>query len=274
MALNLKKDTYLPDKSIKKDARKVDYHDIEAIENDEPLVVIGSNFFNPILCERFSSRLMNSENLESYAVAEDILKIGKAIFDAADNPSELQTYYESARPNLDQTRRFFSPYISPIDLLRVTLQEIWPSGSNLESLHGKTMYCGLTRVFKEGSAAFPHQDMSHWDVPDSLAAWSQKTQLAGNIYLKMPSSGGELELWDYGFDTKADYIANTVPGSYGLDRNKIGPPALKIKPEQGDLILFDARRIHAVSTIEKGCRITSSCFLGYRGVTQPLAIYS
>jgi hypothetical protein len=100
------------------------------------------------------------------------------------------------------------------------------------------------------------------------------TQGAANVYLSVAEQGGELELWPYGLTDQAQYEDFQTPGDYGLDRCKIGPSVLRSKPEQGDLIIFDARKIHAVNRNDRGLRITASAFIGYRGQGNPLTVYS
>lgn len=255
-------------------SEEIDWHDIEKVANGKLLAIRVPNFYQKTLCEQVVIPLLNHKCIDSYAVAPDIFKLGKSTFDLADHPELFVDHYEHTLRDLKQIRSLFFPNVSPIDLLRVNLQELWPAGSNLENYHGKTVFSGLFRMFKSGSEALPHQDMSHWDVPEAPAVWTQQTQLAANVYLKLPKKGGALELWDVGFKTQSEYNCHQLPNSYGIDRRKIPSSAAVIYPEQGELIIFDARRIHAVQKIEEGVRLTSSCFIAYRGVTQPLAIYS
>ena len=47
-----------------------------------------------------------------------------------------------------------------------------------------------------------------------------------------------------------------------------------LTPETGDLIIFNSRNLHAVRPAAGGPRVTLSCFLGYRGATEPLTYWS
>lgn len=251
--------------------------DIDSLVDSESGIqaIIIPNFYPTEICEQMSSRLTSHSRLNRYEDAPGILKIGRALFESANDPEQINTYYDQAHDYLKDLRNLFSPFISPMDKLRVSLQENWPAGSNLENFHGKLVNCGLTRLFKEGAEALPHQDMTHWDLKESIVAHSLSTQLAANIYLETAQEGGEIELWSYGYNNQIDYKESMLSSSaYGLDREKIKKPVLTITPKTGDLILFNARNIHAVRKIKKGTRITSSCFIGYRSITQPLSLFS
>ena len=247
---------------------------IQDLVKGEILAIRIPGFYDVSLCDKFSRLILDHERLEHYAVAPDIQKVGKSIFDAAEDPAQLEEYYKVAGEALADLRSYFHPYLAPMDKLRLTLQEAWPAGSMMENLHGRLMFCGLLRAFSEGSEARPHQDMTHWDVPLCWPAKSMQTQIATNIYLSTADDGGALELWGHGIKDEDEYHSTKVPGDYGLDRNKVGLPVVSIVPEPGDLIMFDARRIHAVTRINKGIRIASGAFIGYRGQAEPLTVFS
>jgi len=136
------------------------------------------------------------------------------------------------------------------------------------------MFVGLVRIFEPGSQARPHQDILAWDVPSSsMAAATLLTQLSANIYLRPCADGGELELWDYGL-SRPGYEKLKVPATHGLDRDRLPPGLLKIRPELGELIIFNSTRIHAVCPIITGTRITASCFIGVRETSVPLTVWS
>lgn len=239
------------------------------------LAIRVPGFFPGDLCSAFADKILMSSELESYAVAPDIKKIGKAVFDAAEDPEQLEEYYQRAASDLRLMRSYFQPYLAPMDKLRLVLQECWPWGSMIEALHPpRLMFAGLIRVFGEGAEARPHQDMTNWDVPDCEPAQTLLTQFACNTYLKTSEQGGCLELWDRTFQTKGQYDRTQVPGDYGLDRDRLGPPAVTIHPCDGDLIIFNAQRVHAVTEITKGVRVAVSAFIGYRGQGRPLTVFS
>ncbi len=87
-----------------------------------------------------------------------------------------------------------TPYVSPIDLLRCVLDEVLPAGAQLETLYGRKMYVGLSRVVKPGVTFLAHHDIFAREVPDNFQAHSLQAQRAANIYLSMPNEGGALQI--------------------------------------------------------------------------------
>ncbi|NBD31407.1 MAG: hypothetical protein GVY17_00140 [Cyanobacteria bacterium] len=98
-------------------------------------------------------------------------------------------------------------------------------------------------------------------------------QIAANIYLQTQPEGGELMLWDHKCNTQTEYDALRDGDSYALDATKLSAPAISIKPEAGDLILFESTRVHAVRPGKCCSRITMSTFIGYNK-NQPLQFFS
>lgn len=62
--------------------------------------------------------------------------------------------------------------------------------------------------------------------------------------------------------------------SYGIDPALLGEPTLEICPSPGDLIIFNSKRMHAVSPGSDDLRLSLSCFVGYRGPATPLSFWS
>jgi hypothetical protein len=249
-------------------------NDLLEMVNGDALAIRVPDFYPKSYCQKPAQAIIHNKNFGYYSNpgAGNVGKLGMAYYEVQDNPDSHRKYYEESLEYIRQSRNVFAPYLSPMDKVRLELQEIWRYGANLENLEGKTMNVGLSRVFKEKAQARPHQDVLHWDAPNNLNAYQLATQWATNIYLET-AEGGELELWNRKL-SKQEYESLRTPGSYEVDRRFLGCPDLTIKPEVGDLIIFDATRVHAVSTIKTGIRVTISCFIGYRGEDQPLSYWS
>jgi len=249
--------------------------DLEALNASDVLAIRVSKFYPDELCDKISKLVIGNPDLDSYAVEPTLQRFaGKALFDAANDPSMLENYYTTAPKSIRAVRDAIYPYLAPIDQVRLILQEVWPAGSMLENFHGRLVNSGLVRVFGTGSKALAHQDSTHWDIPTSHVAWSLISQFAVNVHLRRADAGGELVLWDFGFTNKSDHDAAQVDGKYAINESLIPVPKLVVVPEKGDLILFNARRVHAVRPILAGTRVAASTFIGYRGPASPLTLFS
>lgn len=229
------------------------------------------NYYPKEIAGQISERLLAAGN-GHYINAPSIGRIGMAYFEASGKAALLNKYYNDAIRNINSIRDAFHPYYSPLDKFRLELQEQWLPGCNIESIDNKKMFVGLCRIVDENIDFLPHQDIFSRDAAGSNIASSLVSQIAVNIYLQMAPKGGELEMWDLLMPTEEyDRLRN---GSYGIPRGAIGPAHLTIKPEVGDLILFNANKFHAVRSSIGGKRISISCFMGFRGVNKPLTVWS
>ena len=65
----------------------------------------------------------------------------------------------------------------------------------------------------------------------------------------MPEIGGELEIWDWvATDEEFRCLKDQREGfSYALNRERIRKSDILLKPDVGDLILFNSNNVHAVT---------------------------
>ncbi|OCQ53256.1 hypothetical protein Ppb6_01657 [Photorhabdus australis subsp. thailandensis] len=238
----------------------------------EKIIALKLNkFISQEISEILSEKILG-KGFKKYINAPDIGRIGMAFYEAENEPGKMQLYFDSAKDNIDDLRERCSPYISPIDILRCTLDEVWPAGANLENLYGKKMFVGLSRVIKPGVTFLAHHDIFAKDAPDNFRTWSLQTQIAANIYLALPEDGGELYIWNKAISPEA--FDEMRRESYGIAPALLGNPDVVIRPSPGDLILFNSHRMHAVSPGSNGIRLSLSCFIGYRGMAEPLSFWS
>ena len=188
-------------------------------------------------------------------------------------PDSRKAYFAEAELSMDEQRRLCEPDESPIDRLTDLLDQAWPAGAAIQTLDGQRMFAGLVRQFAEGIEARPHLDRLDWAAADSAEVVGYRAQLAANVYLLTSPSGGDLELWNMGL-SPSEYSQRRLPESYGLDRKKLPDPTQILSPDLGELILFRADQVHAVTPPGGGMRIAISCFVGYWGESRPLGIWS
>ncbi|HEX6719264.1 MAG TPA: 2OG-Fe(II) oxygenase [Pyrinomonadaceae bacterium] len=201
-----------------------------------------------------------------------VRSIGPQVGSAFISESSAKNYFAEAQIFWNQVRtEIFARFVNPIDALFDAINDVWPAGATAGKHDNDTFSLGVFRWFSQGSSLNPHVDT----VTESLIApLCRATRLAANIYLDTTSTinGGHLELWDLSLTPDQFELARAP--DFSLRREMIGPPILSISPEPGDLILFDAERIHAVSTILNGTRLTASTFVGFSRLDGPLSFFA
>ncbi len=200
----------------------------------------------------------------------EYVRVGKAFIEVK-NDTDREEYHQVALNNIQFIRQSFKPFASPIDELRLLLDEVWPAGARLLQIDGKKCFVGVCRFQRTGVDLIPHTDNLTRNAPPQQQPLLK--QLSANIYLEIPEQGGELEMWNIE-PSEEEYRQLQGEKGYGLDRHILPPPAAVIKPEPGDLILLNPRFIHAVRPSEQSNRVTLSSFVGYFGEDQPLAYWS
>jgi hypothetical protein len=173
----------------------------------------------------------------------------------------FQAYYQAAVPHMQALRKAVAPHLSPMDYLRLQLDEHWPAGARIATFPStnnktKNMFVGICR-FMYAEDAFLGQVQPHFD---SLPRHVQdlEKQYSANIYMDIPDEGGELEIWDVPPLTATDIVQSDVEKDW---RSTLSEPIV-IKPEPGELILFNTRRPHAVRGFKSGIRSSIQCFIG------------
>ncbi|MBT2767673.1 2OG-Fe(II) oxygenase [Stenotrophomonas sp. ISL-67] len=244
---------------------------IEKLASGELLAVRWKQFITEELAETLKEGIL-TKGFDKYLNASSIGRIGLAFYETENDPVRIHEYFDDAAKNIRELRGRCAPYLSPMDMLRCTLDEVWPAGAKLETLYGRKMYVGLSRVVEPGVPMLAHHDIFSKDAPDSFEARSLRAQLTANVYLSMPLEGGALQIWDT--EISVEEFDTMRGGSYGIDPALLGKPTVEVKPEAGDLLLFNSNCMHAVSPSLDATRLSLSCFVGYRGSASPLSFWS
>jgi len=170
---------------------------------------------------------------------------------------KTETYFKQALPTIKKIRDISSPFLSPIDRLRLELDEHWSFGANLARIEGKKALSGIFRIMPAELSNLS-EDNPHCDSVLDKYFPTIKGQFAASIYLNVPTQGGELEIWDvppFSNDEMNDF------GPISSWRSKLNE-SIKIKPEQGDLMLFSTRRPHAITKFDSAIRTSLQTFIG------------
>jgi hypothetical protein len=246
---------------------------IEGIFSNRILIVRIPNFVDEDTAGRLAESLSGSINAAAGGgiYESDIMPF----WVASQEPEKLDAYLSASAPLEDRLRQLSAPKMSPIDKLRSVLTKAWPGGAERMRVNGREMPFGITRLWRPGSEALPHQDVIWRELNDQPALPSLKGQIGANIYLEIAGEGGELETWDFVLDDE-DYrtIENECPGSYGYPRSMLPTLSLIVSPKAGDLVLINTLNVHSVRKIESGRRITISGFVAASTTDQPLQLWS
>jgi hypothetical protein len=244
---------------------------IDKLAKNQLIAIRVENFINEKHATLIAQRIIK-KGYKKYSNAPSIGKIGMAFYETESKLELIEKYFNEAKNHIDDLRTRCLPYTSPIDLLRCNLDEVWPAGAMLESLYGKKMFVGLSRVVEPNIKLLAHHDIFHKDAPTSYHTKSLIAQFAANIYLTLPATGGQIQIWNREI-TPADF--DRLRGeSYGIEPELLGPPDFEIAPKIGELILFNSQKIHAVTPGTTASRLSTSCFVGYRGSHLPLTYWS
>ncbi|AFY53458.1 hypothetical protein Riv7116_0879 [Rivularia sp. PCC 7116] len=241
------------------------------------------NYYHHEQAQKISEELIEQDSLERYHRAPDVgvQRTGITFFETNGNIEMLERYYQQAPACNKNIRYTCSPFLSPIDKLRLELGDMWLAGACIENVHNRTMLAGIGRVFEDNFELPPHQDILARDVLDApiyptYPFSNLVTQLSSNIYLRTPKFGGELEIWNVKpAATKQPEIHDKEYKYEGIiDRSILPSATAVIKPQIGELILFDSARVHAVRASHGGPRVSMSMFIGYRNQEEPLTYWS
>jgi hypothetical protein len=212
-------------------------------------------------CEKAARALRILTEQTTYRWNSDLRVLGVSVGEAHENDETLERYLEGAGRTVRIAREVLFPGATPVDRVANLMLQLWSPGLRIPFLNGRPFLCQILRRWKTGGAAHPHLDQSRTTL---LKPFAIERRFGLNVYVEMPTEGGAIEFWNRDM-TDDEYVKLKRP-DYGLDRHVLGPPDLTIQPRQGQAILFDAFKPHAVEAVGgQGERVTNACFFGFAG---------
>lgn len=250
---------------------ELSYDHIISLARNKTRVIRVAGFSSRVACDLIAKGQCTL-GFMPYINVSEVRRIGMAFYETELKPELLEQYFRIAKENQDAFRNACEPIGSPLDTLRCLLDEIWPPGANLQTLFGRKMFVGLSRMVEPNTSFLAHHDIFADDAPGMIEATSLEAQFAANIYFQVPDVGGELLIWHRPMSS-AEFDQRRK-GRYGIPIEELPPPDITVKPQQGDLLIFDSRKIHAVASPKNSSRMAVSFFIGYRGDNLPLTYWS
>lgn len=249
---------------------QLDSESIRKLIGNDIAAIHVPGFYPKAESAELSKRIAAHQALEAYEVQNSLKRLGMGYVDVGGEGGKAERYHSEAVASIQEIRRLAYPLISPVDHLRLLLEELWPQGATIETVGGQKCFVGTCRVIEAGAAMLPHSDRFGRMRLDGLNDMSG--QIAINIYLQMPESGGDLQLWLHEPNAEQDERQRATDG---LTYEELGPPALVVSPDDGDLVMFNSQLIHSVRSSQGNVqRVTMSFFIGYRGEDKPLSYWS
>ncbi len=187
-------------------------------------------------------------------------------------PCGKQMYFE-ATPKAEQERdEIFEGTQSPIH----KIIEFFGSGFDAKTatepeLAEARYFTGLIRAM--GAKSTLHFDYA----PKQLPGWSVANadeQFGLVLYLQMPETGGELNIYDHSWAPEDECFNNdhVEKGTFGFTEGFLGDTQYaSVLPSEGDLVVFKTRNFHQVAEINSDKpRLGLTTFMSQRGSTLSL----
>jgi hypothetical protein len=243
----------------------------------EVLAIRVPSFVDPEICASLAAWLIDHANAQPYTheIRRDgaiehkyfgVDRVGSPfnrVIDTAPDSAERAAYYSEALATIRRFREATSPRLSPIDKLRLELDEIWPGGATLARFEGKAMFVGIGRIMRPATSASSETN-PHVDVLPRVCC-ELGAQLAANVYLAVPPDGGDLEIWDGVRGSQSNPVT-----PFGRPAN---PPDVSVQPQVGELVIFNSWQPHAVSRFATGVRVAVQAFIGAPKQPGPLVLW-
>ena len=219
-------------------------------------------------CGELLAFIQKHPRVEQYNTAAGIVRLGNSFSDIRKSGKISEAY---SKPDILQEALAVNYAVSRI-IGCITAS--WPHGLETYCYNNVPLHRSIARrIVSRGAEA--HDDNIANEIPEDKIASTVQVQLGVNLYIEVPSLGGELEGWHRRLSPKEyDGLRNADPKlAYGVRRTAIGRSDWLIKPSSGDLIIFNNSELHAIN-LSEGARTTWGFFLGYRGDDKPLLIWS
>ncbi|MEV6527423.1 2OG-Fe(II) oxygenase [Longispora sp. NPDC051575] len=190
-------------------------------------------------------------------VSPVIQKFGPVLNDHRQTDGTLSASYWPIAQEAREVWRKARLRPDPLAVSLLRLADAWASPVEAATIGGRQVFAGTLRTIDQGAVV--HYDEAVREYPDGLFDQQILSQLAFNLFLSVPESGGETSIWRHRWDPEDEQHRE----SYGYTPEVVdGVQRVQLTPQAGDAILFDPRNYHAVAPSSGTRRIAVAFFLG------------
>jgi len=205
----------------------------------------------------------------------DVEVFGTPFTDAIRSDSAWNSYFSGAKKLADELHELSAPYQYPLDKFRNEMDELWPEGFTVKTYKGAKMVPGLVRVMHDKPVAQSAEASLGCHVDDTPIISPNHGKFSVNIYLKPAKQGGNLFVWNSKISSLKEFFSRWyliknffLESNYQNEELQKGfqsmlPEPFEIKVAQGDLVLINTGRPHAVSGYSGGPRVSIQAFITY-----------
>jgi L-gamma-glutamyl-L-propargylglycine hydroxylase len=196
-----------------------------------------------------------------------ITKLGPAAYDFYGLGTLPEAYWKAAAEAREARSRLLDGG-DPMDLAVGKVRAAWQDEVRPATSGGRALFAGMIREITYGAKL--HFDEIVREFPGVLDE-TPASFLTLNWYFSMPEGGGETRVYRRRWRPADEMYRD----GYGYTEEAVaGEPVATVRPETGDIVLFDSRNLHSVAEVSgAGRRVSLSFFLGITG-RGPLAIWS
>ena len=235
------------------------------ITGKSPALVIR-NFYNNDSCDTVVQRIEK----KSFENNEKMKKIGVSLVSFVSRKTEYFLQADTVRKTM---REIFLGLEDPRKKIHKILQEFFPEKHvTIAVENGKKYACGVIRIHELGDFAPIHRDSVRFEAR-SFDVSKFPIQLSTVLYIQQSREGGELVLHKKSWK-KSDEKFRNINFGYLEDVISDCNQSVKIRPNQGDLVIINPIYYHEILPVKANRRITLGLFLAFSKHGQKVVTWS
>lgn len=212
------------------------------------------------ICETIAEDLqrIGLDTYDTRRVYPTVFKFGASLNDFRHEQSIAAEYWAAVQES-GMRWKSLNVHPDPFVICRTLLAYEWPGRVEIGRRDGRIMSPGIIREINFGLQV--HFDDVSREYGGKLFDANLTAQFAFNLYLVVPSDGGELVLWRHRWQPTDE--ESHMPDGYGYQESVVKyNQSLTLKPHVGEAILFDPRNYHTVLPCYNGRRLSLGFFVG------------